>query len=172
MTLSTVSASPYQRAVIDGLEAIGIDYFLHVPGGPLAPIIRHFSESERVIELPLAREEEGIGVLGGLVMAGKKPVLMMQDNGLGNASGVLATFLKAYHVPSLILTARRGGLTEFNAAMHYFTEHVPHVLDALDIKAFRLGQEHPPAEWTRQLSLAHDHCQITHRPVVMLVELD
>ncbi|MEM7134749.1 MAG: thiamine pyrophosphate-binding protein [Chloroflexota bacterium] len=163
---------PYQQAVVDGLEAAKIDYFLHVPGGPLAPIIEHFAQAEDVIELPLAREEEGIGVLGGLVLGGKKPVLMMQDNGFGNASGVLATFAKAYHIPALILSARRGGLTEFNSAMHYFTEHVPAVLDALDIKTFPLDQSLPPDEWSRRLPLAYQHGLITHRPVVVLLELD
>ena len=164
--------NPYQQATIDGLEASGIDYFLHVPGGPLASIIHYFTHSERVVELPLAREEEGIGVMGGLVLGGKRPVLMMQDNGLGNAQGVLATFAKAYHVPGLILSARRGGLTEFNSAMHYFTEHVPAVLAAIDIKTFRFGQELPPEEWARQLPLAYEHSLITHRPVVVLLELD
>lgn len=164
--------NPYQQAVIEGLEAARIDYFLHVPGGPLAPIIQYFARSERVVELPLAREEEGIGVMGGLALGGKRPVLMMQDNGLGNAQGVLATFAKAYHVPGLILSARRGGLTEFNSAMHHFTEHVPALLAALDIKTFELGQELPPDEWSRRLPLAYEHSLITHRPVVVLLELD
>ena len=167
-----MNCSPYQQAVINGLEAAKIDYFLHVPGGPLAPIIAHFIESDQVTELPLAREEEGIGVLGGLTLGGKKPVLMMQDNGFGNASGVLATFAKAYHIPGLILSARRGGLTEFNSAMHNFTEHVPALLEALDIKTFTLDQALPPAEWSRRLPMAYEQSLITHRPVVVLLELE
>ena len=167
-----VKMDRYQQAVIDGLEAIPIDYFLHVPGGPLVPIINYFTHSDGVVELPLAREEEGIGVLGGLVLGGKRAVLMMQDNGLGNAQGVLATFAQAYHVPGLIMSARRGGLTEFNSAMHHFTEHVPQVLAALNIKTFRLGSELLPEEWARRLPLAYEHSLITHRPVVVLMELD
>ena len=111
--------NPYQQAVIDGLEASGIDYFLHVPGGPLAPIIDYFAHSEKVIELPLAREEEGIGVMGGLVLGGKRPVLMMQDNGLGNAQGVLATFAKAYHIPGLILSIKTLAVNETIKAESY-----------------------------------------------------
>ncbi|MEM7342929.1 MAG: thiamine pyrophosphate-binding protein [Chloroflexota bacterium] len=164
--------TPFQQAIIQGLEMANIDYFLHVPGGPLAPIIHYFSEVDGVVELPLAREEEGVGVMGGLTLGGKKPILMMQDNGLGNAQGVLATFAKAYHIPGLILSARRGGLTEFNSAMHYFTEHVPQLLDALDIKTFALSQALSPDEWVRRLPLAYEHSLITHRPVVVLLELD
>jgi sulfopyruvate decarboxylase subunit alpha len=167
-----MKADPYKRAIIDGLEAAGVDYFLYVPGGPLAPIIHHFTNSASVIELPLAREEEGIGIMGGLVLGGKRPVLMMQDNGLGNSIGALSTFAKAYHLPGLLLSVRRGGLTEFNSAMHHFTEHVPDVLAALDIKTFRMGQEVPCETWTQQLPLAYEHSLITHRPVVVLLELD
>ncbi|MEM7116713.1 MAG: thiamine pyrophosphate-binding protein [Chloroflexota bacterium] len=162
----------YQQAVVVGLEAARIDYFLHVPGGPLAPIIAHFRQSETVVELPLAREEEGIGVMAGLVLGKKRPILIMQDNGLGNSVGVLNTLAKAYHLPGLILSARRGGLTEFNSAMHYFTEHVPDVLAALDVKTFTLHQALSPEAWAAQIPLAYEHSLITHRPVVVLLELD
>ena len=42
----------WQQAVIDGLTAAQIDHFLHVPGGPLAPIIAHFEQDPNVVELP------------------------------------------------------------------------------------------------------------------------
>ena len=135
---------PYQAAVIRGLESAGVDYLLYVPGSPLAPIIDHFAKAEKTFLMPVAREEEGIGILGGLAFGGKRPVLMMQDNGLGNSQTALTTFALAYHVPCLILSARRGGLGEMNSAMHFFTEHVPQLLDSLNIKTFKLGQELPP----------------------------
>lgn len=167
-----MQADPYQQAVITGLEEAKIDHFLHVPGGPLAPIIAHFAQAKSVIELPLAREEEGIGVMAGLVLGKKRPILMMQDNGLGNSVGVLNTLAKAYHLPGLILSARRGGLTEFNSAMHHFTEHVPEVLAALDVKTFTLHQALSPETWAARIPLAYEHSVITHRPVVVLLELD
>ena len=163
---------PYQAAVIQGLEAAGVDYLLYVPGTPLAPIIDHFAKAEKTVLMPVAREEEGIGILGGLALGGKRPALLMQDNGLGNSQTALTTFAQAYHIPCLILSARRGGLGEINSAMHHFTEHVPQVLESLNIKTFRLGQELPPDQWRRQLPLAYEHSTITHRPVVVLMELD
>lgn len=163
---------PYQAAVIQGLDAVGIDYLLYVPGSPLAPIIDHFAKGDMTLLMPVAREEEGIGILGGLAIGGKRPVLMMQDNGLGNSQTALTTFTQAYHIPCLIVSARRGGLGEFNAAMHNFTEHVPQLLESLNIKTFKLGQDLSPEQWARQLPLAYQHSTITHRPVVVLMELD
>jgi phosphonopyruvate decarboxylase len=162
----------YQQAVVDGLRAAKIDYFLYVPGTSLSPIIAAIANLEGVALMPLAREEEGMGIMGGLALGGKRPVLVIQDNGLGNSQNALTTFLQAYHISSLILSARRGGLNEVNAAMFHFTEHVPQVLEALHIKTFQMGREIPPEEWSRMMPLAYKHSFISHRPVVVLLELD
>ncbi len=162
----------YQQAVVQGLEDARIDYLLYVPGTATAPIIEHFAQADKPVSMPLAREEEGIGVLGGLVLGGKRAALLIQDNGLGNAQTALTTFAQAYHVPGLILSARRGGLGEFNSAMYHFTVHVPQLLEALNVKTFRLGPERPPEDWSRDIALAYDHSEITHRPVVLLLELE
>ena len=60
-------------AVVEGLEAIGLDYFIHVPDSFGAPVISHFEDSLHVRSFPVAREEEGIGIASGLAMAGKRP---------------------------------------------------------------------------------------------------
>ena len=86
-------------AVIEGLEAIGIEFFLHVPDSFGAPVIAHFENSPSVRSFPVAREEEGIGIASGLAMTGKKGVLFYQDTGLGNSIGALTTYAMAYHMP-------------------------------------------------------------------------
>ena len=164
--------NPYQFAVSHGLSAARLDVLLYVPGSSLAPILSDLAMAGRIVQMPIAREEEGIGILGGLALGGKRAALLIQDNGLGNSQGALATFAQAYHITGLILSARRGGLGEFNSAMHHFTEHVPEILDALQIKTFRLSQELSPEEWSREIPLAYEHSAITHRPVVLLLELD
>ena len=73
-------------AVIEGLQAIGIEFFLHVPDSFGAPVIAHFENSPTIRAFPVAREEEGIGIASGLGMTGKKSVLSYQDAGLGNYS--------------------------------------------------------------------------------------
>ena len=167
-----MSINRWQQAIIDGLTAANIDHFLHVPGGPLGPIIAHFEQDPTVVELPVGREEEGVGILSGLVLAGKKPVLIMQDNGIGNSIGMLATLANAYHIPGLILSFRRGGITEYNSAMHTFTEHVPNVVAAVGIKAFTLHQSMAAQEWAERIPLAYAHSYMTHRPVLLHLEMD
>ena len=56
-------------AVIQGLEAIGIDFFIHVPDSFGAPVISHFEQDPSVHSFPVAREEEGIGIASGLAFS-------------------------------------------------------------------------------------------------------
>ena len=60
------------QTVVQGLEAIGIQYFIHVPDSFGAPVIAHFDSQPDVRSFPVAKEEEGIGIAAGLAMTGKK----------------------------------------------------------------------------------------------------
>ena len=53
-------------AVIRGLEAIGIEYFIHIPDSFGASVIAHFEDQPGVRTFPVAKEEEGIGIASGL----------------------------------------------------------------------------------------------------------
>jgi len=64
--------------------------------------------------VPIPREEEGIGILSGLALTGTPAVMIIQDNGIGNLLTALNTFPAPYHLPLLIVVARRGGLGEYN----------------------------------------------------------
>ena len=58
-------------AVMEGLEAISLDFLLHVPDSFDAPVIAHFENSPTVRAFPVAKDEEGIGRAFGLAMAGR-----------------------------------------------------------------------------------------------------
>jgi len=158
-------------AVIEGLEAIGIEFFIHIPDSFGAPVISHFEQQANIRTFPVAREEEGIGIASGLAMAGKKGVLFCQDVGLGNSMVALTTFAMAYHMPILILAIRRGGFGEFNSAVHHFAETAPEMVESMKVKAFLLDYRVPLSEWTRAIQQAYDYAQMTHRPIVVFLNL-
>ena len=130
-------------AVIQGLEGIGIEYFIHVPDSFGAPVIAHFENKPGVRSFPVAREEEGVGIASGLAMTNKKAVLFYQDTALGNSIGALTTYGMAYHAPLLILAVRRGGFGEFNAANFHFSETAIDMVESMRIKAFVLDYRVP-----------------------------
>ncbi|MBM3943081.1 MAG: hypothetical protein FJ316_09190 [SAR202 cluster bacterium] len=158
-------------AVVQGLEAIGIQFFIHIPDTFGAPVITHFEQQPGVRTFPVAREEEAIGIASGLAMTGKKGVLFCQDVGLGNSMVALTTFAMAYHVPMLVLAIRRGGFGEFNAAVHTYSETAPDMVEAMRLKAFTLDYKVPLDQWPRAIQQAYDYAHMTHRPIIVFLNI-
>ena len=161
-------------AVIAGIERLKLDFFAYLPSSSIAPIIEHFRvRSGRAgfpVAFPISREEEGVGIIGGIALAGRRGAMLMQDNGFGNSLTALTTFAVAYHVPLLILANTRGGLGEYNSMIHLFSEGVPAMLDAARIPAFLVDRRNPPDDWSGTVVEAYRHAEMTHRPVVLLMD--
>ena len=157
--------------MVEGLEDIGIEFFIHVPDSFGAPVISHFENKAGVRSFPVAREEEGIGIASGLAMTNKKAVLFYQDTGLGNSIGALTTYAMAYHAPMLLLAIRRGGFGEFNSANFHFSETAPDMVEAMKIKAFKLDYRVPLEKWADSIRGAYDYAQMTRRPIVVFLDL-
>ena len=158
-------------AVIAGLEAIGVAYVIHIPDSFGAPVVAHFEAAAGVRCFPVAREEEGIGILAGLAMSGRKGVMFVQDVGLGNSMVALTTFAMAYHMPMLILAIRRGGFGEFNAAVHNYSETALEMVESMKIKASALDYRVPLVQWPGVIKSAYDYAQMTRRPIVVFLNL-
>jgi sulfopyruvate decarboxylase subunit alpha len=165
------AADPRSQAIIDGLEAIDPEYVIHLPSSTLKSIINHCLERPNTNTFPIPLEQEGVGILSGLVLAGRRAVMIIQDNGIGNLLTALTTFPQAYHIPQLMIVSRRGGLGEYNSMIHVFCEHVEGILEAANIRYFKLDGKVPLEEWPRTVSRAYEFAQTTHRPVMVLCNL-
>jgi sulfopyruvate decarboxylase TPP-binding subunit len=165
------SPDPRSQALIDGLEAINPEYVLHLPSSTLKHVINHFLERPNTITFPIPIEQEGVGILSGLAIADARAVMIIQDNGVGNMLTALTTFPQAYHIPQLVVVSQRGGLGEYNSMIHHFCEHVEDILDAAQIRYFKLDGRVPIDEWPSTISRAYEYCHTTHRPVLVLCNL-
>lgn len=157
-------------AVVDGLREWGLETFVHVPSSHVAPIIQGL-EAGGVDGLLANREEEAVGIAGGLALAGRRVALVMQDNGFGNALTALTTFAKAYHVGLPVIANTRGGLGEYNAMIHSFSEAVPELLRAAGIRAEALGPAQSPDLWRRTTVASAELAVMTHRPIALLLDV-
>lgn len=161
-------------AVIAGIEALKPGWLLHLPSSTLKAIIGHFLAQDgqdgfRIIPIP--REEEGIGILSGLALAGVPAVMVIQDNGIGNLLTALNTFPAPYHLPLLVVVTRRGGLGEYNSMIHHFSERSEAILDAAGVRWFQLDSKTPVTEWAGTIARANQFAHTTHRPIFVLVNL-
>ena len=159
-----------REAVLDGLGDWRLERFVHVPSSHVAVLIAGL-EARGVPGLLANREDEAMGIAGGLRLTGARTAVVMQDNGFGNALTALTTFVKAYHVGLPVVANTRGGVGEYNANIHAFSAGVPAMLAAAGVHVERLGPAHEPPAWRSTVRGACELAQTTHRPVVVLLDL-
>lgn len=96
---------PAERFVDQLLEA-GIDWFGGVPCSLIAPVIAELER--RRIYLGDTREDAALGAAAGAYMAGRLPMVAMQNSGLGVSLNALGSLQQLYEMPVLLLVTWRG----------------------------------------------------------------
>ena len=104
------------------------------PYKTLLEVLRELRTSYSDVVTTIAtREEEAFGIAAGLYLGGKKPTVMLQSSGLGNAINALTSLLVPYQIPTLIIVSMRGDDNEWNAAQVPMGRAVAPILDAIEI---------------------------------------
>lgn len=172
---ASASFEERSRAVVEGIEAIGPEFVLHLASSTLKLVLAHFIDGPGArpgrLVFAMPREEEGVSVAAGLALARRRSVLIFQDNGIGNMLTALLTFPQAYHLPILGVVARRGGLGEYNSMIHTVSERAEALLDAAGVRWFQLDARTPISDWAATIERAARFADATHRPVFVLVNL-
>ena len=162
------------QTLIEAIDHISPTHVIWLPSSTLKSVIDHVEKRAAggaYLSFPITREEEGIGIAAGLHLGGAKPLLVIQDNGVGNALTALTTFPQAYHIPMLLIVSQRGGLNEYNSMIHTLTEHVDDIVAAADLRHFKLDEQVPLERWSTSVVAAWEHAYMTHRPVLVLCNL-
>ena len=122
-----------EREIISFLKENGYDFGATFPCSLLNNLFDMLKNEEEIQIIPLTREEEGIGICAGAYMAGKKPFMLIQSSGLGNSFNAIASLLKTYRIPLLILASYRGYLNERILAQIPLGQSIPGMLEALEV---------------------------------------
>ena len=109
------------------------DFGVIFPSSKMKGLYELLVEEEDILIVKVTREEEGVGVCAGAYLAGKKPFLFIQSTGLGNSFNAIASLLKTYQIPILILASYRGYYKETIPAQVPLGEAIPGMLDSMKI---------------------------------------
>lgn len=150
-------------ALTDALVEGGLSPFFGTPCGILAPLYTRLEE--RAGLWTISREDNAIGVAAGAAMAGRSPVVLMQNSGLGQSVNALASLVVPYDIPMLLVISMRGVApdhTTENLVMGRLTEPL---LKESGIPNIRLEAESllQQVEWARALVVEQ------RRPAALLV---
>jgi len=154
-------------AVFRGLKRAGIDFAASVPCVNLQQLLTMVSDDSGIIHVPVTREEEGVGVCAGAWMGGRRPVLLMQNSGLGNSINALASLDFLYKIPLLMIISHRGCEGEPIVGQVPMGRLTPGLLEAMQISHFSPApvQAEETVAWAWSLAAAE------RKPVAVLLDL-
>jgi len=102
--LTEISAT---ETALHALRVRGFDFFSGVADSLLAPLISGLEDSPEGYH-PACREDLALGLAAGAYLAGRKPVVLMQNSGLGYCLNVLTSLNLIYRIPVLMIVGFRG----------------------------------------------------------------
>src|SRR5207245_8491043 len=102
----TLTAAAPPGPFVDRLQAAGFDFFVGVPCSLVGPVIAELDR--RGVYLPETREDAALGVAAGAYLAGRRPVVIMQNSGLGVSLNALGSLHLLYRLPCLLVVTWRG----------------------------------------------------------------
>ena len=125
-------------------KALAESEFNFVSGIPCAVqkyIIANFTNSPQFKHIPATKESEALGIASGAFLAGKKPIVYMQNSGLMNSINDITSLLIPYKIPILLLVTWRGAPGE-DAPQHFVNgKSIIKVLNSIKIHIEILTKE-------------------------------
>lgn len=149
--------------LVDRLRREGFDFFTGVPCSLVGPVIAELER--RNVYFPETREDAALGVAAGAYMAGRLPVVVMQNSGLGVSLNALGSLHILYAMPCLILVTWRG-FEGKDAPEHLVMGRVlPQLLDLFEIP----HRAPSPDALEADVGWAAEELRRTRRPVALIV---
>jgi sulfopyruvate decarboxylase alpha subunit len=136
----------WSQQIVALLKTYNVQFLSYVPDAIGEQILKLARQDEYFDILPLAREEEGIGVVTGQYLGGARGAVLMPTSGVGNAINALASLAIPYQIPLPLFIGLRGDLGEFNPSQVPMGQALRPIFEALNIPAYVLTQasEVPP----------------------------
>lgn len=125
------------------LKRRGFNFASGVPCSILGGVIDCLSDDPEVTYVPATREDEAIGIATGAYLAGKKPLVLMQNSGLGNCINALTSLVLLYKIPLLLLVSWRGEKGDDTPEHIIMGDAMMRILDNIGLEARVSPKESP-----------------------------
>ncbi|MFE9929951.1 phosphonopyruvate decarboxylase [Streptomyces sp. NPDC005533] len=156
------------RALVDLLRRHGYGPFTGVPCSFLGPVISCL-EAEHPKEYVIAANEgEAVALAAGAVLAGRRPVVILQNSGLGNTVNPLTSLCHTLRLPVLLLVTWRGRPGHPDEPQHELMGRItPDLLTSMGVRNELLPDD--PALLAPRLEAATAHMAATGLPFAFIV---
>ncbi len=138
-------ATSWQDWIFELLLAEGIELVCYVPDAGHSQVIASARAVPEITALPLTNEAEGVALLAGYHLGGKKGVFLMQSSGVGNCINAFS-LLSLARFPFFTLVSMRGEFGEQNSWQYPMGQATPTCLSAMGILTLRAERPEEVAE--------------------------
>ena len=130
----TLATAPLRaEAFVGRLEAAGFDVFTGVPCSLIEDVIAVLERHPRLPYVAAPREDLAVGLAGGAWLGGRRPVVLMQNSGLGTSLNTLISLNMIYRQPCILLVSWRGQGGKDAPEHLVMGEVMPQFLDTMKI---------------------------------------
>jgi len=134
---SSSAPARWQDELYEELRRHDITQFAYVPDAGHSVLISRSLADPGVHSVRLTTEEEGVALVAGADLGGRRAVLLMQSSGVGNCINMLS-LIKGSRFPFLTLVSMRGDYGEANPWQFAMGQAVEPVLAAMDVRCLRV----------------------------------
>ncbi len=113
MPSQTTSQHTWADQLYDALREMDVSLFAFVPDAGHKVMINRSIDDPEAIAVPLASEEEGVALLAGAHLGGKRGVLLVQSSGVGNCINMFS-LTENGRFPLVTIVSMRGEFGEQN----------------------------------------------------------
>lgn len=103
----------WPREIYDVFKQVGIQQIAFVPDAGHTKLIKDCEADNEIEAVSLTSEEEGVAMLAGGWLGGKRGAILMQSSGVGNCINMLS-IAQECRFPMLMVVTMRGEWGEFN----------------------------------------------------------
>ena len=133
--MAATTATHWSEDVFREIKARSIETVCTIPDGGLTRLLKMIEADPAMRLVTLSTEEEGMGLVAGQWLGGKRAMIAMQSSGVGNCINALG-LPAAYKAPCLMLVTMRGQWGEFNPWQNAMGGAVKTTLEAVGVKCF------------------------------------
>jgi sulfopyruvate decarboxylase alpha subunit len=153
--------------IASALQEAGVRYIVGLPETWLVPLLRLLKDHPDFIDVPVASEDEGVGVCAGLELGGQSSALLMQNTGLLASANALTALSLKHRIPVLMLISHRGapGLRDSQDYHLLEGEVTAPVLEALRIPAYPVYRP----EDVEKIKMARERATLGKQSVAVLL---
>src|SRR6266516_1830413 len=160
-----VSNATLQAAtVLDELGSCGVTHIVWLPDSETGFMYEAMRASEFTL-VPVCREGESMAIAAGLIMGGKRPVVLIQSTGLYESGDSVRGLSLDLHLPLLLMIGYRGYPGRGRPPADSAARFLEPILDTWGIPHSTVDSD----ATCHQISEAHQQAQATSHPVAVLM---